>query len=84
MNIWCRIAGHRYNPEGAEYYCVYDCERCGHHGYEYGWREQIEGKLWRLNRWGESYRWGFWWAFKCSECGKRFGRHNDEFDHLPF
>lgn len=86
MKLLCRVLGHRWHPEGAEFYCVYDCMRCDYHGNgdEYGWRGWVAGKLWRFNYWGKSYQWGFWWAFKCTECGKRFGRHDDSFDHLPF
>lgn len=86
-HILCRVLDHAWQPDGAEFYCVYHCERCGYRGNgdEYGIRGRIKVRLywWRyeLGLWWQSVR--EWW--KCSECGGRFGRHNyDEFDHLPF
>jgi len=84
MKLLCRIWGHRYDPVGAEYYSVYHCVRCGHEDYQRGLREWIEGKIWRLGDWLKRERmgWSEWW--KCTECGGRFGKHDDKFDHLPF
>lgn len=84
MNLLCKLWGHRYHPEGMEFYCIYDCMRCGHHDYQAGPREWIWGKVWRLQQWGKRNRWGFWWCYKCTDCGLRFGRHDDSFDHIPF
>ncbi|HEY0684690.1 MAG TPA: hypothetical protein VGD45_20305 [Steroidobacter sp.] len=86
-NLLCKILGHAWQPDGAKFYCVYDCERCGHHGTGHEWdlREWIALRLywWRYEA---GLRWSClreWW--KCSECGGRFGKHNyDEFDHIPF
>lgn len=85
MSILCKILGHAWHPDAAEFYSVYDCQRCDHHGYQCSFRERIVLRLyfWRYEaglRWS---CWREWW--KCSECGGRFGKHNyDEFDHLPF
>lgn len=87
QNLICKILGHAWQPDGAKFYCIYDCERCGHHGDGYEWdlRGWIYVRLWwlgyhlreRLSLWRE------WW--RCSECGGRFGRHDyDKFDHIPF
>jgi DNA-directed RNA polymerase subunit RPC12/RpoP len=81
----CKILGHRWHPEGAEYYCVYDCMRCGHSGYEdNSWREWVNHWCWRIGRWFREHTWSArkWW--RCSECGWRFGRHDDANDHIPF
>lgn len=47
MSILCKIVGHAWNPDGAEFYCVYDCERCGHRGQgdEWNLRERIALRL---------------------------------------
>lgn len=87
MKNWrCKILGHHWNPEGAEYYCVYDCMRCGHSGYESGsWRERASHQWWRIGQRVQPVirRMRNW--LKCSECGGRFGRCDYEnFDHLPF
>lgn len=85
MNL-CKFLGHAWNPDGAEFYSVFHCERCGYEGNgdEQGVRERIAVRLywWRYNfgLWAKSWR--EWW--KCSDCGGRFGRHDDAFDHLPF
>lgn len=82
-NILCRLFGHRYDPIGAEFYCVYHCERCGHDDYQRSAMEWLHGKLWRLSEWikGEAMGWREWW--RCSECGGRYGRHDDS-PHIQF
>lgn len=84
-NRLCRLFGHHWNPEGAHYYCVYHCERCGHEGYEDGsWRERIGVRVWviqqAIGQWIRSWR--YW--LRCDDCGRWFGRHDDSQDHLPF
>lgn len=84
-HLRCRIFGHAYDPIGAEFYSVYRCERCGQSdGYQCGPREWIRVKIWLFKDWlrGERRGWSEWW--KCTECGGRFGRHDDRFDHIPF
>ena len=78
----CRIIGHDYHPEAAEYYNIYDCLRCGHNDYEAGWLETLRWKfkIWRNDR--IDYlrkRWN-----PCPDCGGRFGRHDDNVPHIPF
>ena len=83
--LLCRLWGHAWNPEGAQYYCVYHCERCGHDGYTDGsWREQLSVKAWIFRRWFVDQMRGYRQWVHCEECHLWFGRHDDSFDHLPF
>ena len=82
---WCRIWGHSWDPEGAEYYCVYHCVRCLHEGYTDGSiRERISLRLWiwrnRLRDWVRPVR--RW--IRCEYCHLWFGRHDERDDHIPF
>lgn len=72
--------------EAAEFYCIYDCMRCMHHGHGNEWSLRERVKLWMYWRVDAIKHWWFYFMcwFKCSECGERFGKHNDAFDHLPF
>lgn len=82
----CRLIGHAWHREAAQFMCLYECTRCQHVGYEgRSILERIQQVLW-------------WWShrfdnevkrplkgwLKCRECGLRFGRHDDNIDHLPF
>jgi len=83
-NVWlCRLFGHRYHPEAAEYYSIYDCRRCGCQEYEnIGWLPRM---AWKFELWKQDTVKGIktWWG-PCSDCGGRFGRHDDSKDHIPF
>lgn len=78
--IHCFFSGHCYGPLDMLF-----CERCGHE-YEYGEPIGVFG--------GIAFRWRYtfrpWirrklaWFRKCEDCGKRFGRHDETVDHLPF
>lgn len=85
MNLLCRFWGHDPHPEAAEFYCVYDCRRCGElYDQDMGLREWAKVRWWHLCYWA-SLRiaaWRYW--LRCTDCGKRFGRHDDNADHLPF
>ena len=82
-NIWCRIFGHLWSPEAAEYYHVYYCDRCGYEGLydDPSWIHRI---TWRWRLWLKDKRrdWRQWW--KCSDCGWHCGRHDPNDEHLPF
>lgn len=84
--LTCRILGHRWHPEAAEYYCHYVCVRCDHEGYSDGsLRERIQLKWWLFTQWvgGWLRVWRHW--LRCSECGLWFGRHDyEKSDHIPF
>lgn len=83
--LLCRIWGHDLDPDASYYYRIDYCRNC---------ERQVDGSTglreWLKVRWsiftdnvrGTLYGWRCW--LKCSECGKRFGRHDDRFDHLPF
>ena len=81
----CRLWGHAWETDAAEYYRVYYCERCGHEGEACNsWRERFSVKLrvWmRCLR--ELARASRQWV-RCRECGRWLGNHDDRFDHVPF
>ena len=84
-HLLCRIWGHAWNPDGAEYYWVYHCERCGHNGYTAGsWRERLSVKVWIYRRRAAdaTKTWRQW--LRCPDCNRFFGRHDERFDHSPF
>lgn len=81
----CRWWGHSLEEEASYYYSVDYCRRC---------HAQVDGNT-GLREWlrvrifvaGRSVREWFWsWRcwYKCNDCGKRFGRHDNRFDHIPF
>lgn len=82
----CRLWGNKLNPEAAYYYGRDHCDRCrrdvaGHTGA----REWFNVRLYFGRQWiGERIKGliNFW--LPCPECGKRFGKHDDAVDHLPF
>lgn len=73
----CWLNGHNMDPYECRYCTTCDREipvsnfnGCG-----------IRGRLrtwWFMKR----QRIRAWW--KCEDCGKRFGRHDDTIDHIPF
>lgn len=80
----CRLIGHDFEPEAAHYYGLYSCRRCGYEdrdGRPPSWLEVVR---YRLRGWIRDRRHDFrkWW--KCSDCGRHFGRHDETVDHLPF
>lgn len=85
--FFCWLWGHKFHPDAAMYYNLFDCERCGFccEGCPTRWEEasyRIRGwwddqcRYWAWKRWRE------WW--KCSDCGWRCGRHDPNTDHVPF
>lgn len=80
--IHCFIHGHNYP---WSHYGENRCERCGHE-YEYAEPIGILGEIaysWRWGRLGAVRHWLSWFR-KCEDCGKRFHRHDDSIEHLPF
>jgi hypothetical protein len=84
--LTCRLLGHRWQPEAAEYYCHYVCTRCGHEGYSDGSvRERIRLRIWLWRQWFEGWTrlWRRW--IRCEYCGCWFGNHDyAKDDHIPF
>ncbi len=84
----CRWWGHDLDAEASHYYCVDYCRRCERQVESntgvLRMRELLSVRIWIMRRavmdWLNSWR--EW--LKCSECGQRFGRHDDKFDHIPF
>lgn len=84
MNWLCRHWGHAWDPDGARYYCVYHCTRCGYEGYESTRAERVAVRWITLKGhvrdWLRYYR---PWR-RCADCGRRWGRHDEAADHIPF
>lgn len=84
----CRWWGHQLDPEASHYYGVDYCCRCERQVERntgiLRLRELAAVRIFIIGReirmWIQSYQ--EWW--KCSECGKRFGKHDDTYDHIPF
>lgn len=72
--IICWYFGHDLNNCSNEWYCV-SCD-------EYiDYDETIKDSV--------KYKLSQWWArkknwIKCPDCGLKFGRHDNNYDHLPF
>lgn len=80
--LLCRLFWHRYDPIAAEYYHIYHCDRCGgDHQFEPGLLPRM---AWRACLRLQDAWWSFrhWW--RCVDCGRYCGRHDDSVDHLPF
>lgn len=85
--ILCFFIGHAYS-EIAGQHGYLACDRCGFsEPLQEGRKEPFtiaEWLHWRRyvakRKVGELKA----WLSPCSDCGKRFGRHNNTIDHLPF
>lgn len=84
----CRLFGHAWDHDASRYYSVYHCNRCGYVAQDHfddGYLPRI--KLWLLFRWHDVGDWArrkFHGFFPCPECGRRFGKHDTNVDHIPF
>ena len=82
--LLCRIFGHPFT-EWHRDNCFYDygtCQRCRD---DVCPAEHYPAIVPDLKRWYRGWRWYLGNYFKpCQECGKRFHRHDDNFEHLPF
>ncbi|HVT36973.1 MAG TPA: hypothetical protein VHE37_15390 [Nevskiaceae bacterium] len=81
----CSTLGHRLHAESAHYYHVLHCDRCHREVYgDTGWRERIKVSVSitvaTIQRRAADV--AHWW--KCGDCGRHFGRHNETVEHLPF
>jgi DNA-directed RNA polymerase subunit RPC12/RpoP len=77
----CRMFGHKLDEMALQCAGELRCSRCG---------LDLETSS-RLQRTGASIRWELgvradmlkaW--YRCGTCGRRFGRHDSNVDHLPF
>lgn len=82
----CLLFGHTYDEDEGRYIGHDVCARCGYEpdAYEV---IKISGLLnpcwWLFHRNHEQMRrFKEWW--RCSECGRHCGRHDKNFDHIPF
>ena len=82
----CSLLGHKDgDPEAI--YDPFVCCRCGASDYY----ESDFSEPWHINAYHrlKSKVVGKWerlkgWSLPCSDCGRRFGRHDENVDHLPF
>lgn len=84
-NQVCKWWGHDMCEEALHYYAVFECRRCGKvYESDTGIREWLRVRLWLAQQWLER-EWASWkYWYRCSDCGRRFGKHDDSQDHLPF
>lgn len=84
--LLCVIWGHKLNAEATYFYGIDHCDRCRRDvAGQTGAREWLKVRLYFGRQWiGERIKGfvSFW--LPCPECGKRFGKHDDAVDHLPF
>jgi hypothetical protein len=92
--LLCRIFGHKIDwPDAPFDYRIAQCKRCGvARAEQYG-----EEPFTNTECWGVFYPF-VWLKYKsvsakdyirqffspCSDCGRRFNRHDNSIDHLPF
>jgi hypothetical protein len=83
-HLLCRLLGHRLCPDARKHGHFDLCLRCHQEAYDLPqpahiqWLRQMR---WRLH----DVKVGFLaWFQPCYACGRRFGRHDDSIDHLPF
>ena len=84
--LLCEILGHKINPDAFYSYGLHYCERCQEEvdPNEVGIVEWIRLKIYiKTGTLRMNYRLFKEWL-KCPDCGKHFGRHDAEVDHLPF
>jgi len=83
--VMCKLVGHRLDTD-ASYYCSLDvCKRCGKELHRPLWHERLTVRIRIGCRWVLERLYLFVQFFtRCPECGLRFHRHDDRFDHLPF
>jgi hypothetical protein len=77
----CRLIGHKYDPEVAEFYGHVDCERCGSNEFSYGILQRWQW-FW-VNDYRNTKAHILGWI-TCPSCKWHFGRHDPKNDHIPF
>lgn len=87
----CSLLGHRSDDPEAydDPFTMFVCSRCG--GCDYYYYDQDFSHPWHVMTY---WRWKAgmldWknrfmaWLGPCGDCGRRFGRHDESVDHLPF
>lgn len=86
MKTACKILGHRLDVDSSYYYGLDICTRCQEEFI--GQPLHVEYMKVRAVVASRVLRdWALWLSSlpkKCPDCGKRWGRHDDSQDHLPF
>ena len=84
----CRWWGHNLDPDASHYYGLDYCIRCEKEVERntgvLRLRELASVRIFIIRRAVRDWVWSWRGWLKCSECGKRFGRHDDSYDHIPF
>lgn len=81
----CKLIGHRLDVDACHYYAINQCRRCEKELLEPLPYEHLMVRFHMVRRWISDRL--HWWTHlfeRCPECGLRFHRHDDRFDHLPF
>ena len=86
IHCWlCRLFGHKYDPEIAEYYGIARCERkrCNYEStnFETG---IVQLWLWKASSFFNEKLSGIRSWITCPHCKWHFGQHNLKNDHIPF
>jgi hypothetical protein len=83
---WCKIIGHRWDPEAWDRGYPDVCVRCGFCPmYDGELHESRHIRLWRHILWKlELLRPKVRDWLRCPSCGWRFGRHDPNDSHIPF
>lgn len=85
-NSWlCRLFGHKYDPDIADYYGIARCERkwCNYEStnFETGIAQWC---LWKISSFFREKASGIRAWTTCPSCKWHFGRHDPKNDHIPF
>lgn len=84
----CSLLGHKdSDPEAI--YDPFVCKRCGDSDYDNHYDDDFDPwhiRLYYRMKWrAKNKRDRFvGWFRRCPDCGRRFGRHDESVDHLPF
>lgn len=94
MNILCKLLGHRIDwPDAPHDYRIAQCTRCGVSRAEpYGdepftefeWHGVLVPFFWMRRKSVAAKDTVKQFFTPCSDCGRRFNRHDQSVDHLPF
>jgi uncharacterized CHY-type Zn-finger protein len=86
MKTICKLIGHRLDVDASYYYSLDVCTRCHE---EFAAQplhvEHAKVRMVIASRWVRELTASVAGFFqKCPDCGHRWHRHDDSFDHLPF
>lgn len=83
----CLLFGHRLHVDASYYYGIDQCEHCDRE-FIYGRHPVARAKVRAVifARWLRELAFSIrsFLFCRCEDCGRRFGRHDNTIDHLPF